>query len=282
MFSELVLLLAVLLSCPYTSAFIPPHSVRCAVRTSLSATTPKDIKIPKTDQKLTFGLGKFAFSLLPLSPESAGRRKTVLKEVVKDQVWTLEQVQGIINVNVPVRSTVIKLKSGGLFINNPVAPTEECISMVRNIESLHGNVKYIALSTLGVEHKGTTGVFARNFPQAEVFIQPGQYSFPINLPTSLFFAPGTKIREIPADFRSAPWNDDIEHVVLSPLVPKGVGGFSETAFFHKKTKTLLVTDLVIQVDPEPPAIIQVTSIFLDFMFAIAQYVYFYSNLVDLG
>jgi hypothetical protein len=43
---------------------------------------------------------------------------------------------------------------------------------------------------------------------------------------------------------------------LSPLVPKGVGGFSETAFFHKASKTVLVTDLVIQVDPEPPVVIQ--------------------------
>jgi hypothetical protein len=272
MFIELVLLFVVSLAFPHTSAFIVSHAVRCAARgTSLPATAPKGIKIPKIDQKLTFALGKVAFSLLPLSPESTGRRKTILKEVVKGQVWTLEQVQGIINVNVPVRSTVIKLKSGGLFINNPVAPTEECLSMIRRIESLHGDVKYIALSTLGVEHKGTTGVFARNFPRAEVFIQPGQYTFPVKLPTFLFFAPGTKIREIPADFRSAPWNDDIEHIVLSPLVPKGVGGFSETAFFHKKTKTLLVTDLVIQVDPEPPAIIQVTSILLDFVFSIVPY-----------
>ena len=37
---------------------------------------------------------------------------------------------------------------------------------------------------------------------------------------------------------------------------EGVGGFGETAFFHKETKTLLVTDTVIRVDDEPPAIIQ--------------------------
>lgn len=36
----------------------------------------------------------------------------------------------------------------------------------------------------------------------------------------------------------------------------GVGGFAETAFFHKDTKTLLVTDTIIRVDNEPPAIIQ--------------------------
>ena len=71
------------------------------------------IEIPKYDKNLDFALGKIAFSGLALSPESSGRRKTILTEVVKDEVWTLEQVQGIINVNVPVRSTVIKLSCGG-------------------------------------------------------------------------------------------------------------------------------------------------------------------------
>ena len=35
-----------------------------------------------------------------------------------------------------------------------------------------------------------------------------------------------------------------------------MGGFGDTAFFHKKTKTLLVTDAVIRVDDDAPAIIQ--------------------------
>ena len=109
------------------------------------------VDTPLKDKKFSFGLGRFAFSGLPLSPESVGRRKTLLTEVVKDSIWTLDQVQGIINVNVPVRCTIIKLSSGGLFVNNPVAPTPECIEYVRSIEAKHGPVKYICLSTLGIE-----------------------------------------------------------------------------------------------------------------------------------
>jgi hypothetical protein len=208
------------------------------------------------NNKMKFSLGKFAFSLLPLSPESIGRRKTISKEIVKDQVWTIEQLQGIINVNVPVRSTIIKLKSGGLWVNNPVAPTGECVEFMRNLEEKHGKVRHILLSTLGVEHKGTAGAFASYFPEAEVFIQPGQYSFPINLPSNFFFPFGIKITTIPSDFKSSPWGDEIEHHLLDPLIPPGVGGFSETAFFHKSSKTLLVTDLVVKVESEPPEIIQ--------------------------
>jgi hypothetical protein len=51
------------------------------------------ITVPASDPKLSFGfLGKIAFSLLPLSPESAGRRKTIFKEVVPGKVWTMDQV----------------------------------------------------------------------------------------------------------------------------------------------------------------------------------------------
>jgi hypothetical protein len=216
------------------------------------------IVVPKRDPRLVFPLGNFGFSLLPLSPESTGRRKTLLKTIVPQQVWTLDQVQGIINVNVPVRCTVIKLSNGkGLFVNNPVAPTKECIDLVRQIEAEAGcKVRYITLSSLALEHKGTTGAFSRFFPEASVFVQPGQYSFPIQLPTALFFPFGKRVSEIPQDATQAPWYEDIDHHVLGPLRPPGVGGFAETAYFHRSSKTLLVTDTIVRVDDEVPEIIQ--------------------------
>ena len=213
---------------------------------------------PTKDRRLQYSLGKIAFSLLPLSPEATGRRKTLLTEVVRNSVWTLDQVQGIINVNVPVRSTVIKLSDGkGLFVNNPVAPTEECIAMMRGIEAESGSkVRYIVLSSLALEHKGTAGAFSAYFPEAQVFVQPGQYSFPVNLPTWLFFPLGKSVRDIPAEAKDAPWFPDLDHRILGPLRPPGVGGFAETAFFHRASATLLVTDTIVRVDDEPPAIIQ--------------------------
>jgi hypothetical protein len=44
---------------------------------------------------------------------------------VKGQVWTFEQTQAFFfDVFTPVRMTVIKLKSGGLWVHAPVAPTQ--------------------------------------------------------------------------------------------------------------------------------------------------------------
>lgn len=57
------------------------------------------VEIPKFDPKLSFSLGKFSYSLFPFSPESSGRRKSILRTIVPDTIWTIDQIQGILNVN---------------------------------------------------------------------------------------------------------------------------------------------------------------------------------------
>jgi len=43
-----------------------------------------------------------------------------------------------------VRCQIIKLSAGGLFVNNPIAPTPEAIELVREIEQQTGEeVKYV-------------------------------------------------------------------------------------------------------------------------------------------
>ena len=237
--------------------FLALISCASALNNAYATSKPKPQLItPKTDKTLQFPLGKIAFSLIPLTPESVGRRKTLLVEVVKGKIWTLDQLQGIINVNVPVRCVIVKLKSGGLFINNPVAPTEECVNFVKDLEMKYGKVKYIVLSSLALEHKGTIGAFSRYFPSAEVYVQPQQFSFPLNLPIGTFFPLGKRIREIPSDSSAAPWFDEgIDHTSLN-VQPSGLGGYAETAFFHRESRTLLITDIVIKVPDEAPDIIQ--------------------------
>jgi hypothetical protein len=48
---------------------------------------------------MSFGLGRIAFSLIQLTPETANRRKTILTEVIPGRIWTLDQLQGLFNVN---------------------------------------------------------------------------------------------------------------------------------------------------------------------------------------
>ncbi|MGI8502827.1 MAG: DUF4336 domain-containing protein, partial [Hassallia sp.] len=108
---------------------------------------------------------------LPLYPY--GRRQTIRKEVVKDTIWTFDQLQGIFYIVVPIRMTVVKLDEGGLLVYAPIAPTPECIRLVKELVTDHGDVKYIILPTIsGLEHKVFVGPFARYFANAQVFVAP--------------------------------------------------------------------------------------------------------------
>lgn len=228
------------------------------------------IPSPAFTSDLSWPLGKVAFSLLPLAGTSS-RRATVEECIVPDTIWTHDQIQGVVNVNVPVRQTVIRLKSGGLWIHNPVAPTPQLIRMVKSLEEKYGSVRHIVLGTVALEHKATFGAFCKNFPRATVWIQPGQWAFPVDLSIDYLGVNqrGAKFRELPVPGKSLSekfrttkpypppeWANEIEYEVLGPFKFKSVGAFSETAFYHKETKSLIVTDTVVSVTKTPPPIIQ--------------------------
>lgn len=192
---------------------------------------------------------------VPLYPY--GKRRTIRAEVVKDQIWTFDQIQGILYVVVPIRMTVIRLDSGGLLVYAPVAPTPECIRLVRELVAKYGEVKYIILPTVsGIEHKVFVGPFARQFPQAEVFVAPHQWSYPVNLPLSWLGFPGKRTHFLPIDSRETPFAEEFDYALLGPI-NLGLGPFAEVALFHKRSRTLLLTDTIVSVPEDPPAIAQV-------------------------
>ncbi|BAZ50458.1 hypothetical protein NIES4103_30740 [Nostoc sp. NIES-4103] len=191
---------------------------------------------------------------LPLYPY--GKRRTIRKEVVKNTIWTFDQLQGIFYVVVPIRMTVVKLEAGGLLVYAPVAPTTECIRLVNELVREHGDVKYIILPTVsGLEHKVFVGPFARFFPNAQVFVAPKQWSFPINLPLSWLGLPAKRTQVLPEDSSKTPFGDEFDYAILGPI-ELGPGRFAEVAFLHKRSHTLLVTDSVISIPENPPAIVQ--------------------------
>ncbi|KAH0969023.1 hypothetical protein GBA52_029122 [Prunus armeniaca] len=126
-------------------------------------------------------------------------RSTTRTEAVKGCIWLFEQEQalGFSSVSTNIRMTVIKLKSGGLWVHAPIAPTKECIQVISCLQN------YDDLST--------------------------------------------------------PWAYEIKQKVLSsPEV--GIGPYVEVAFYHKPSRTLLVTDAVIFVPRQPPDCISKESL----------------------
>eukprot|EP00951_Prasinocladus_malaysianus_P049135 scaffold666355_cov84-Prasinocladus_malaysianus.AAC.1 len=108
----------------------------------------------------------------------AASRRTVRQELVQGQIYGFDQLQGVLKILINVRMTVVVLQQGGLLVNNPVAPTHECLELLEELVLRHGPVKYIALSSVALEHKSFFGSFARKFPDAELWAAPGQWAFP--------------------------------------------------------------------------------------------------------
>ena len=215
------------------------------------------MKTQETQEQQSIRPGDFSWPFWPTLPiYPYGRRRTLRTEVVKDTIWTFDQVQGILYVVVPIRMTVVKLEAGGLLIYAPVAPTPECIRLLKELVEQHGDVKYIILPTIsGLEHKVFVGPFARRFPNAQVFVAPNQWSFPLNLPLSWLGFPAKRTQILPKYSITAPFADEFDYAILGPI-ELGPGRFGEVAFFHKRSQTLLVTDSVLRVPEEPPAIVQ--------------------------
>ena len=75
-----------------------------------------------------------------------------------------------------------------------------------------------------------------------------QWSWPINLPVQFF---GIFPAGVLADGGAgAPWAAEIDQKVLVSSV--GIAPYVEVAFFHRRTRTLLVTDAVVSVPERPP------------------------------
>ena len=104
--------------------------------------------------------------LLPLYPY--GRKRTIFRELLPNQIWSFEQLQGIYYVAVPVRLLVVKVK-GGLMLINPLPPTDELLKDLNKLQEKFGPVKTIALpSASGLEHKIALPALARAFPSLKI------------------------------------------------------------------------------------------------------------------
>jgi hypothetical protein len=191
--------------------------------------------------------------LVPLHPYR--HRRTLRREIVPDLVWVVDQLQGILYTVVPIRMTIVKLTGGGLLVYAPIAPTRECIRLVKELEAVHGAIRYILLPTAsGLEHKVFVPAFARHFPDAQIFVAPHQWSFPFNLPLQWLGFPRQRTHILPANSAEAPFADDVDYAILD--INLGQGAFVEVAAWHKRSRIVLVTDTVLSIPETPPEILQ--------------------------
>ncbi len=147
-----------------------------------------------------------------------------------EDVWLLPgsdvRMYGIPFTN---RSTIIRLKSGGLWVHSPGVPTD---GLFEAVDAL-GPVEYLIapnkIHSLGIEPWKT------RYPKAAVWLSP---EFNKRHPT-------IKGDGIIGTDAPIPWQDEIDFHIF-----KGSSFLDEVIFFHKASRSLLVTDLIQKHDPE--------------------------------
>ena len=187
--------------------------------------------------------------LLPLYPY--GRRRTLVRELIPGQLWSFEQLQGVLYVAVPIRMTVLRLRQG-LLLYAPVPPTLELLEALAALVERFGPVLSIVLPTSsGLEHKLPVPAMARAFPEAALWVSPHQWSFPLSLPLAWLGFPARRTRVL--FDQGLPHSDELAWLPLGPL-DLGLGTFMEVACFHRASGALLITDALVGISAEPPAL----------------------------
>jgi hypothetical protein len=149
-----------------------------------------------------------------------------LKPVAED-LWIVDSGPLGRHMRLPLRMTVLRLRSGRLWLHSPTRLTPE---LKLEIEGL-GEVGHLVAPNSA--HWMNIQDWQREYPGAVTWSAPG-------------LRDRREVRKSGArldhDLSSTPpddWADEMEQVVIP-----GGGGFSEVAFLHQPTRTAILTDII--------------------------------------
>lgn len=157
---------------------------------------------------------------------------------IADGLWIVDSgPQSVFGLALPVRMVVVRLRSGGLWMHSPT----RFQPALRDVLSRIGPVEHLVAPNIG--HWTHLRGWQEEFPQAKIWAAPGLRRRPA------VRRAGLRIDAELGDTAPAPWAAEIEQLVIAGAF------FREVAFFHHATKTLLLTDLIanLEADRLPPA-----------------------------
>mmetsp|Transcript_58355 Transcript_58355/g.126185 ORF Transcript_58355/g.126185 Transcript_58355/m.126185 type:complete len:430 (+) Transcript_58355:49-1338(+) len=172
-------------------------------------------------------------------------KETLRTELVKDSIWGFEQVLALGSVTSNIRMTVVKLRDGTLWVSAPITPTRQCLRLLDEL----GPVAHLVVPTAALEHSISLNEFARIYPDAKLWVSPGQSTYPLLSPS------GPRLNVL-GKGDAPPWHSDLDYKVFYVSPPETASSFSEVAFFHRDSKTLLVTDCALKVPTTAPKILE--------------------------
>ena len=209
-----------------------PRRAALAVLGSALAVTGVDAAFRASDEKYA-ALGTI------LAP--APYKETLRTELVPGHIWGFEQCIALASVSTNIRMTAVKLRNGDLWVSAPISPTRQCLRLLDEL----GKVAHLVVPSTALEHKASLAEFKRTYPKATIWATPGQAP-PITVPSD---------SRILGQGQAPPWADELDCKVFF-VEPPVTDTFAEAVFFHKETRTLLVTDCALKLPANPPKILE--------------------------
>ncbi|MEM7463375.1 MAG: DUF4336 domain-containing protein [Pseudomonadota bacterium] len=140
-------------------------------------------------------------------------------------IWTVDgddvRMFGVLPFT--TRMTVVRLETGGLWLHSPVQLTPERHQAVDQLGPVEHLVAPNKIHSLGI------APWKALYPSATVWVSPG-------------FAkrhPDIAIDAVLTTDAAPPWHGEIDHCVI-----EGHSVLDEVEFFHKSSRTLIITDLI--------------------------------------
>ncbi|MCG2584137.1 DUF4336 domain-containing protein [Massilia sp. TS11] len=151
-----------------------------------------------------------------------------LSEVVPGRIWCSEQLLAFGPIQLATRMTLVRLADGGLWVHSPIRLSDALREEVARL----GEVRYVVAPNKG--HHLFFSAFLAAFPHAQGWIAPG------------LAEKRPDLAHLPVLRDDTPW--------ASELVPQFIEGLpllNETVWFHAPSGSLILTDLLFCVGPNP-------------------------------
>lgn len=146
---------------------------------------------------------------------------------IADDLWIARQPLAFYGFRMTTCMTVCRLGNGSLWVHSPIAPTPELLADLAAL----GKVSHIVAPNR-MHH-----LYAQDFlaasPGATLYVAPGLAD------KNPVFA-----RHPPIPQQAAPWAADIDAAFIA-----GNSELNETVFFHRPSRSLILTDLAVRIGP---------------------------------
>lgn len=157
---------------------------------------------------------------------------------IADDVWVVDS--GPINamgLRLPVRMTIVRLGNGELILHSPTRYSLELAAAVAEL----GTIRHLIAPN--VAHWTFVADWQRAYPATTMWAAPGLSD------RAQVRASGLRIDRELDDTAPAEWADALQQGVIT-----GAAGFSEMWFLHRPSRTLILVDLIENLEPDklPP------------------------------